>query len=127
MNIAEHKLSAAGSEFGVSLGGPEYDFLRKYIGFLISQNLVHANYSDLLIDIDVREMMPMFIVPLSKRGRELRDLISRREDEFVEASLIQQSGPRAAQEAFVEMVEASMLPRFSRASEVRRIAISQLS
>lgn len=64
LKIAEYKLAAANSEFGVGLGHSEYDFLEDYIRFLVSQNLVHANYSDLLIDLEHRDMIPKFIVPI---------------------------------------------------------------
>lgn len=121
VRIAEHKLAAADSEFGVGLGGPEYDFLEGYIRFLISQNLVHANYSDLRIDLHMREMMSKFIVPLSKRGVELKNAIGRHEDGFVASGVLDASPYRAAQEAFVEMVEMSMFPRFSRVSNVAQL------
>lgn len=118
MKIAEHKLAAADSPFGIGLGQPEYDFVEDYIRFLVSQNLVHANYSDLLIDLETREMVPEFIVPLSRRGNELKTLISSHEDELVAEGKLPQSRSRAAQEAFVEIVEFSMLPRFERVGEV---------
>ncbi|EAV40525.1 hypothetical protein SIAM614_21597 [Stappia aggregata IAM 12614] len=121
LKIAEHKLAAAESEFGVGLGHSEYDFLESYIRFLVSQNLVHANYSDLLIDLELREMVPEFIVPLSRRGTALKDLISRREDDLVEQGLLLESRSRVAQEAFIEIVEMSMFPRFGRVAEIARI------
>jgi hypothetical protein len=118
LKIAEHKLAAAESEFGVGMGHSEYDFLESYIRFLVSQNLVHANYSDLLIDLELREMVPEFIVPLSRRGTALKDLISRSEDDLVKREILMPSRYRAAQEAFVEVVELSMFPRFGRVADV---------
>lgn len=120
LKIAEYKLAAADSEFGVGLGHSEYDFLEDYIRFLVSQNLVHANYSDLLIDIEHREMVPKFIAPLSRRGSALKDLISKSEDDLVKAGILHPSRYRAAQEAFVEMVEMSLFPRFGRVAEVAK-------
>lgn len=111
---AEHKLMRAGSPFGVGLGQTEYDFLEEYIRFLVSQNLVHANYSDLIIDLELREMIPEFIVPLSRRGNALKDLISQYEDQLVKDGNLSESRSRAVQEAFVEIVEFSMLSRFER-------------
>lgn len=124
LKIAEHKLVAADSEFGVGIGHAEYDFLESYIRFLVSQNLVHANYSDLLIDLELREMVPEFIVPLSRRGTALKDLISRREDDFVDRGVLMASKYRATQEAFVEIVEMSMFPRFGRVDEVSQALCS---
>jgi Domain of unknown function (DUF4365) len=118
LKIAEYKLAAADSEFGVGLGHSEYDFLEDYIRFLVSQNLVHANYSDLLIDLEHRDMIPKFIVPLSRRGRALQDLISKQEDELVNAGILQPNRYRAAQESFVEMVFMALNTRFGRVAEV---------
>lgn len=120
LKIAEHKLAAAEYEFGVGVGHSEYDFLESYIRFLVSQNLVHANYSDLLIDLEVRGIVPKFIIPLSRRGTALKDLIARSEDDLVERGLLLASRNRAAQEAFIEIVEMSMIPRFGRVTEVSR-------
>lgn len=118
MRIAEYKLAAADSEFGIGLGHSEYDFIEDYIRFLVSQNLVHANYSDMLIDLEHREMVPTFIAPLSRRGSALKDLISKSEDDLVKANVLLPSRYRAAQEAFVEVAEMSLLSRFGRVAEV---------
>lgn len=125
LKIAENKLLLAASPFGVGLGHSEYDFLEDYIRFLVSQNLVHANYSDLLIDLEMREMIPKFIVPLTRRGTALKNLISQHEDELVKSGTLTKSGYRAAQEAFVEIVELSMLPRFERTIEVSKALLSR--
>jgi hypothetical protein len=124
LKIAEHKVAATESDFGVRVGHSEYDFLESYIRFLVSQNLIHTNYSDLLIDLELRELMPDFIAPLSRRGRALKDLISRREDDLVERGVLISSRNRAAQEAFVEIQEISMFPRFGRVAEVSRALCS---
>lgn len=118
LKIAEHKLAAAESDFGLGMGRSDYDFVESYIRFIVSQNLVHANYSDLLIDLELRDLVPEFIVPLSRRGTALKDLISKREDDLVKREVLVASGYRAAQEAFVEIVEMSMFPRFGRVAEV---------
>lgn len=118
LKIAEHKISAAGLETNISLGRSDYNFIEDYIRFIVSQNLVHANYSDLLIDLELRELVPEFIVPLSRRGTALKDLISTCEDGLVKRGVLAASGHRAAQEAFIEIVETSMLPRFARVADV---------
>lgn len=112
LKIAGHKIAIANSPHCVVVGHSEYDFLEEYIRFLVSQNLVHVNYSDLLIDLEMREMVPEFIAPLTRRGTALKDLISCHEDELIEKRILMSTGSRAAQEAFVEIVETSMLPRF---------------
>ncbi|WP_051337464.1 DUF4365 domain-containing protein [Leisingera daeponensis] len=125
LKIADHKLAMANSPFGVGAGHSEYDFLEDYIRFLVSQNLVHANYSDLLIDLEMREMVPEFIVPLSRRGTALKNLISSHEDDLIGKGVLVATGYRAAQEAFVEIVEMSMFPRFERVAIVGNALKSQ--
>ncbi|OIQ31377.1 MAG: hypothetical protein BM559_13000 [Roseobacter sp. MedPE-SWchi] len=124
LKIAEHKLAMADSPFGVGLGYEDDAFLEEYIRFLVSQNLVHANYSDLLIDLEHREMVPKFIVPLSQRGTALKDLISKQEDQLVKESTLPECRYRAAQEAFVEMVEWSLPPRFHRVDTVAQALLA---
>ncbi|GBQ42112.1 hypothetical protein CFR79_14575 [Komagataeibacter saccharivorans] len=120
LKIAENKLVSAKSEFDVGLGHSDHEFLESYIRFLVSQNLVHADYSDLLIDLELRDMVPMFIAPLSRRGTALKELISRSEDELVKRGNLMPNCYRAAQEAFVEVVEMSMFPRFKRVNDVSK-------
>lgn len=118
LEIAEFKLEAVNSPFGASPSGDEYDFLESYVRFLISQNLVHANYSDLLIDIELRQLVPKFIAPLSRRGATLRELISQQEDRFVTAGILPSSAYRAAQEGFVKLETLLIFPRFDRVAKV---------
>lgn len=95
-----------------------------YIRFLISQNLVHANYSDIRMDLVTRNMAPVFVVPLSGRGRRLVELIFDREDELVSVGRLHNTPYRSAQEAFVEVVEYSMSLRFLRVDEVRKAILT---
>lgn len=62
------------SELGVGIGNDEQSFLDDYIKYIVAQSLVIADYSDFLIDIIDRRMLPTFYVPLTSRGRALRDL-----------------------------------------------------
>lgn len=66
MEIAEWR--AAGHGIGVGIGGAEYEFVNRYIRFLISQNLVYYDFYDFLIDWEEREMTPIFLCPLTPRG-----------------------------------------------------------
>ncbi|NRT13594.1 DUF4365 domain-containing protein [Flavobacterium sp. 14A] len=70
------------TEFGLSIGFTEHEFLHHYIKFLMSQNLATINYSDYLIDWKERELEPTFISPLTIRGRELLEFIKKTEDSF---------------------------------------------
>jgi hypothetical protein len=69
MTIAEER--AFNNGIGVSLGYYEYDFLYKYIQFLINQNLIYYDFSDFLIDWEDRRLVPIFLCPLSPRGQEV--------------------------------------------------------
>lgn len=62
------------SPTGVGMGGEEQKFLDAYLRFLVQQSLAHIDYSDILIDIMHREMYPTILVPLTARGRAVRDL-----------------------------------------------------
>ena len=124
MKIAEHKLENSDLAWGVNLADKEYDFLENYVRFLISQNLVDANYSDIRIDLVTRNMVPVFVVPLSSRGRRLVELISDRDDELVSVGRLHNTPYRSAQEAFVEVVEDSMTLRFLRVDQVRKAILT---
>jgi len=53
----------------ISIGENEFDFLYKYIRFLISQNLIYYDFSDFLIDWDDRKLIPIFLCTLTPRGQ----------------------------------------------------------
>jgi len=78
MTIAEFNNN---TEFGCSIGSAEHDFLHDYAKFIISQNLATINYSDYLIDWRERQLQPMFIAPLNRRGFELLNYINKIEQE----------------------------------------------
>lgn len=58
----------------VGIGGPEFVFVDGYVQFLVSEALAHVDYSDFLIDLIDRQMVSTFLVPLTSRGRKVRDL-----------------------------------------------------
>jgi hypothetical protein len=58
----------------VGMGSVEHDFLEDYLRFLVEQSLAHIDYSDIIIDIVHRQMHPTILVPLTARGRTVRDL-----------------------------------------------------
>lgn len=59
---------------GVGMGSVEHEFLDGYLAFLVEQSLVHIDYSDVIIDVVHRQMHPTILVPLTTRGRAVRDL-----------------------------------------------------
>lgn len=72
-DLAEFKLPE-GFPGGVGMGGGEQAFLDGYLRLLVEQSLAHVDYSDALIDIESRGMYPTILVPLTSRGRRVRDL-----------------------------------------------------
>jgi hypothetical protein len=67
MEIAEYRAGLAG--IGWSVGSEEHNFIDRYISFLVAQGLIYYDYSDYLLDRDVRALVPTFLVPLTERGR----------------------------------------------------------
>ena len=58
---------------GVGMSRSEQNFLDAYIRFLVEQSLAHIDYSDVLIDLQDRDMFPTILAPLTSRGAKLRD------------------------------------------------------
>jgi len=73
MTIAEQR--AFNNGVGVTVGYYEYEFLYEYIQFLINQNLIYYDFSDFLIDWEDRQLVPIFLCPLSPRGQEVVNIL----------------------------------------------------
>jgi hypothetical protein len=67
------------SEFGMSIGSLEHEFLHDYVKFLVSQNIANIDYADYLIDWNERELQPTFIATITQHGKELMDFITEKE------------------------------------------------
>jgi hypothetical protein len=76
IDIAEYNND---SDFGLSLGMDEHEFLHDYVKLLVSQNLVRVDYADFLIDWKERQLQPTFLATLTTRGRSLLNYISQQE------------------------------------------------
>jgi len=101
----ESNLFRSETEFGMSLGSEEYDFLFRYITFLVSQDLANVDFGDCLVDWNERELVPRFIAPLSSRGRALVRLIDQTEDKLRSAGVLAGSDSvRVAQEHLFQIV-----------------------
>jgi hypothetical protein len=72
-DLAESRLGGD-APTGVGMGSEEQRFLDLYLRFLVEQSLAHIDYSDVLIDLYDRQMFPTLLVPLTSRGRDVRDL-----------------------------------------------------
>nr|WP_299486253.1 DUF4365 domain-containing protein [uncultured Allomuricauda sp.] len=80
VDIAENNNN---SEFGLSVGPAEHDFLHDYVRFLVSQNLTKIDYADYLIDWKERNLQPSFLAPITQRGHRLMRVISHTEKNLV--------------------------------------------
>lgn len=67
------------TEFGLSVGPYEHEFLHNYVKFIVSQNIAKIDYADYLIDWKEREIQSMFIATLTQRGHQLLEHISKKE------------------------------------------------
>jgi len=96
---------------GVGMSKPEEDFLDDFVRYLVSQSLAFVDYPDFLIDLHERHLIATFLVPLTSRGRAVRDLCRQ----------IGQSGsPYEITEAPVGLIEGVYLPQRRRAN--RKVA-----
>ncbi len=104
-NLVEANLIRIESEYGMGIGSEEYDFLFRYVEFLVSQDLANVDFGDCLIDWNDRQMVPRFVAPLSSRGRALVRLISEKEDQLRSAGvLVGSDSVRIAQEHLFQMI-----------------------
>jgi hypothetical protein len=105
MNLVESNLISTDSEYGIGIRSEEYDFLFRYVKFLVSQDLANIDFGDCLIDWNDRGLVPRFVAPLSSRGRALVRLINEKEDQLRSAGVIAGSDSiRIAQEHLIQMV-----------------------
>ena len=119
MTAAEQKVVEADEPSVVRIGPNEYNFIERYIRFLVSQDLVHANYSDIRIDLVSNDMIPVFLVPLSRRGRQLRDLISSVEHQMIANGSLSNVGTYAVQESYVEISEQQVISKVARVTQIK--------
>jgi len=101
----EMNLDFMGSDYGAGMGAQEYDFVFGYIQFLVAQDLADIDFGDCLIDWNDREMVPRFVAPLTRRGRDLVRAIGQKEDQMRLSGVLPDSdGIRVAQEHLIQMV-----------------------
>lgn len=125
LTIAEQASAQTQEQYGIGMGLSEYQFLERYIRFLVSQNLVHANYSDIRIELVTNNMMPVFLVPLSRRGQQLTDLMHNFEDQMIADGRLPNDGTRIVEESFVEILRYQVISKFPRVAQVERAMIQQ--
>lgn len=103
--IVETNLALMKSEFGMGMGFQEYEFVFGYVQFLVAQDLADIDFGDCLIDWNDREMVPRFVAPLTRRGRDLVKLIGQKEDQLrLSQALPPSDGIRVAQEHLMQLV-----------------------
>lgn len=76
--LTEAKGSILGGEDELVITGPsqeEYDFIDRYVRFLVSQNIVYYDFYDYLIDWNERQVAPVFLCPLTRRGHAVLEQV----------------------------------------------------
>lgn len=105
IKTVEMNLDFMGADCGMGMGGEEYDFVFGYVQFLVAQDLADIDFGDCLIDWNDREMVPRFVAPLTRRGRDLVREIGQKEDQLrLSGVLADSNGIRVAQEHLIQMV-----------------------
>lgn len=104
MELAEYR--AQDSDLGVEIGDDEYRFLYHYFEFMVSQHLAEINFSDCLVSWVERKMTPMFIAPLTSRGKALVGLIQDVQMKLIASGKVHSRGEytNIAQEEIIRMV-----------------------
>jgi len=103
------------TEFDLTLGLDEHNFLFDYVKFLVTQNLANIDFADCLVEWVNREMHPHFVAPLSSRGRQLIWLIDRYEGAMAKAGVLEkEEGLKVCQEGLFEMMQNSYVRRVPR-------------
>ncbi|MCZ2262907.1 DUF4365 domain-containing protein [Isoptericola sp. QY 916] len=83
----------------------EFAFVDNYVAFLVRHDLARVDYGSWRQAILEREMVDSFIVPLTERGRAVRDAIRRIDDGLPQAEPEElQPYSHAIQERFVQML-----------------------
>jgi hypothetical protein len=59
----------------------EYQFIDEYVRFLVSQNLIYYDFYDYLIDWNERQVVPMFLCPLTQRGHAVVEQVRKATDD----------------------------------------------
>ncbi len=59
----------------------EYRFIDDYIRFLVSQNLIYYDFYDYLIDWNERQVVPVFLCPLTQRGQVVLEQVRAAKDD----------------------------------------------
>jgi len=110
---------------GIIIGSDEYDFIWQYIEFLVGQHIADVNYSDCLIDWYDRELVPRFIAPLTRRGRDLVLLVQEREEALIRSGKMPENGGAwIAQESLISLnLRTSTLQRIRRMPNFERLHI----
>lgn len=115
MSVASANIAMSHSEAVIGMGLEEHDFLFNFVRFLVAQNLANVDFGDCLIDIVDRQLTPVFVAPLTSRGRTLVNFVRSTESELVAVGKLPSgAGLSVAQEAFVVLEARSYFRRLPR-------------
>jgi hypothetical protein len=125
MDVVDEILDAMAADWDPpvwSIGEAEYQFIDRYVDFLVAHDLARVDYGSWKQAMNERQMVGKFIAPLTGKGRQVRDCIDAIDDELPASP---DAGASAIRERFVQMVynpgfDDEVGSRQSRIEEVRR-------
>jgi hypothetical protein len=104
MDLAVEVATAVNEDDSLAVGPAEHGFLFDFVLFLVEQHLAVVDVADCLVDWVERQIQPVFIAPLTSRGRHLVDRIGEHQARMQRAGDLPDVGYlRVAQEGFVRM------------------------
>lgn len=113
--VAEQNLAATEPALELRAGHREHAFLFDFVRFLVAQDLAAVDFPRRLVDWVDHGRQAQFVAPLTRRGRELVQLIQSLERRLVLTGELADAGyAQVAQEAFFGMAPKSLGPRPAR-------------
>ena len=120
--VAEQNLAAIGPARELHAGPREHAFLFDFVRFLVAQDLAAVDFPRRLVDWVDHGRQAQFVAPLTRRGREVVQLIQSLERRLVSTGDLVDAGyAKVAQEAFFGMAPMSL---GSRPARIRQFQIA---
>lgn len=107
VEVADAKLAVLGATGGIGIGASVYEFVDRYIGFLITYDLARVDYDSFARAARTAGLVGRVLAPLTPRGNELVRFVAALDAALDHATL----SSHVAQERAVQMVMRDPVPR----------------